>query len=100
MEKRANRRHHKDRMKAKARRVAMVSWGVQFEHDPEKAEKRLKKAERYADHLKVCSCSSCCNLRSKNSWCGVPTRQEILAYIKFLEETGYENKVKHISHNW
>lgn len=97
MEKRAERRHHKARMKAKARRVAKVSWGAQYEHDLVRYEERLKKAERYADHLKVCSCSMCCNRRSKNSWCGMPTRQEILAYMDFLEEIGQENKIKHIS---
>jgi hypothetical protein len=53
-------------MKAKARRVAWFSWGVQ--HDSrcfgeEYAAYRLKLAERWADYLKGCSCAMCGNPR-------------------------------------
>lgn len=47
--KRALRRHHKQRMKAKAIRVY-------YFHTPENAIK-------HADHLKVCSCYGCGNPR-------------------------------------
>jgi hypothetical protein len=100
MSNRAERRHHKDRMKAKARRVALHSWGYDYERDPVKRETNLKRAEKLADHLKTCSCSVCCNLRSKTSWCAQPTRQEVINYIQFLEETGMEDRVKYINYRW
>ena len=56
---RAFRRHHKDRMKSKAKKIY---------HDlPE------NHAVKYADHLKVCSCWACGNQRKHFG----PTIQEL-----------------------
>ena len=86
---RAERRQHLRRMKAKARKVARQSWGYKL-NDP-----FLKRAEKWANHLKMCSCHGCCNPRRSGYFKNEVTRQEWLAYLKFLEETENESKVKH-----
>lgn len=50
---RSERRHHKQRMKKKAAKVAKESFGIK---DPELIE---KVAVRHADNLKKCTCSIC-----------------------------------------
>ena len=60
---RAERRHHKDRMKAKARRIAREVWG----YKDEDGGQVVANMERCADHLMSCSCSMCCNVR-RNGW--------------------------------
>lgn len=75
---RAIRRHHKERMRAKARRVARQSWNT-----PEKWVEH--QAVRHADNLKSCSCSMCCNVR-RNEWeKGELTRQEAEAEQRLWE---------------
>lgn len=62
---RANRRHHKERMKAKAKRIAGAIWGYAlsgFERDD-----IVENAVKNADHLKACSCEMCCNPR-RSGW--------------------------------
>lgn len=96
--KRANRRHHLQRMKAKARLVALYSWGYSsnyYKGDPDHLEKLLKRAEKWANHLKMCSCHGCCNPRNSGYYKNEVTRQEWLAYVKFLEESGNEQMVVH-----
>lgn len=59
MSKRAERRHHKERMKARARKAQVnqhMNWCSQcIEVAP--------RAHYMADHLKMCSCDGCCNPR-------------------------------------
>lgn len=69
--KRAERRHHKYRMRQKARRIYCEKWGV----DPHKADK-------WADNLALCSKSCCGNPRK---WRKEKTLQEIIADKKFNE---------------
>lgn len=59
---RAQRRHHKDRMKAKARRVACFSWGYSPRYGMSAADAVAyqKKSEKWADHLALCSRPGCC----------------------------------------
>ena len=69
MSKRAERRRHLARMKAKAKRV-YPTW---------------ERAKYWANHLHGCSCNMCCNVRS-NPWTkGEWTYREWEAEIK-LEE--------------
>jgi hypothetical protein len=97
MEKREVRRHHSRRMKAKARHVALYDWGYAFSYRdrPDELEKFLNRAEKWADHLKMCSCYGCCNQRSKKSWDSSITRQEFEAYLSYLEQVGYSDAVEH-----
>ena len=81
MSKRAERRHHLSRMKAKAIRIFPTL-------DP-------KQAIKWANHLKMCSCQGCCNPRRSGYIKNEVTRQECLAYVKYLEGIGSERKVKH-----
>jgi hypothetical protein len=78
MSNRAIRRHHKRRMKAKARRIAQNIWGYKVQAwpywDEEEVQRMLKHAERHADNLAICSCSSCGNPR-RYGW-EDKTRQE------------------------
>ena len=96
MSKREERRHHLKRMKAKARRVAKNSWGytLSYGYSPEELKQQFHAAEKWANHLKKCSCSMCGNPRRLGWYDGEGTRQEHLAYLKFLEETGRERQVK------
>lgn len=97
MGKRAERRYHLKRMKAKARYVALHSWGYGRSwagHFIDK-EAELKRAEKYANHLKMCSCFGCCNPRRSGYYKNEVTRQEWLAYVKYLEGMGCESQVKH-----
>jgi hypothetical protein len=87
--KREYRRHHLRRMKAKARMVAKGWCFGKPDAD------FLKRAEKWANHLKMCSCHGCCNPRRSGYFKNEVTRQEWLAYLKFLEESGNENRVKH-----
>lgn len=75
---RAIRRHHKSRMKAKARFVAGVIW--RYAAGDTQHLGVVEGMVRNADHLKSCSCEMCCNPR-RSGWRkakGV-TRQEMLA---------------------
>ena len=72
MKKREERRHHLDRMKAKARRIARDSWNYsEYNDDP-------KRAEKWANTLCLCSCGMCGNPR-KWKWSCEKTRQERMA---------------------
>lgn len=84
-------------MKAKARMVAKVSWGYTLgnRYLPENLETCLKRAEQWANHLKMCSCHGCGNPRRSGYFKNEVTRQEWLAYLKYLEGSGNENRVKH-----
>ncbi len=95
MSKRAERRYHLDRMKAKARHVAFYSWGYRHCYIGAKLVAELQRAEKWANHLKMCSCHGCCNPRRSGYYKNEVTRQEWLAYLKFLEESGNEACVKH-----
>jgi hypothetical protein len=97
MDKREERRHHLRRMKAKARLVAKYSWGYSssYHNQPEKLDELLKRAEKWANHLKMCSCYGCCNPRRSGYFKNEVTRQEWLAYVKYLEGMGCEAQVKH-----
>ena len=90
MSKRAERRHHSQRMKAKARRIHrqnnyfLRTWAneaVRYKEFEDAAATR-------ADHLKNCSCSMCGNPRK---WMKEQTHQEDLADIKWKEERGDTN---------
>lgn len=63
--KRAIRRHHKQRMKAKARYIAGVIW--RYAMGDTKSEEVVESMERNADHLKACSCEMCRNPR-RSKW--------------------------------
>lgn len=68
MSKRSLRRHHSERMKAKARKIHWM-WQLW----PLAGWKLNDRAAHYADHLKMCSCSMCGNPRK---WLKEITRQE------------------------
>jgi len=57
MAKRSLRRHHKRRMRERARWVARNMW-----HYP---EDQLGHVGNYGDYIKVCSCSGCGNPRQR-----------------------------------
>ena len=78
MSKRAERRHHSQRMKAKARRVYRQNNSFLRTWAEDAAAKR-------ADYLKSCSCSMCGNPRK---WTKDQTRQEDLADLKWKEQRG------------
>ena len=63
MSKRALRRHHKARMKQRARKVAKIWGGVPLNH-----------LDKHADHLAMCSCEMCGNPRRHH---GERTIQEL-----------------------
>ncbi len=73
--KRSIRRHHSERMKAKARKVAQQSWGYRVDLGMAAAEvERLSsRAEKFSDHLASCSCYMCGNPRK---WFEERTRAE------------------------
>lgn len=86
LQKRALRRYHKERMKAKARRIASVFWGYGF--DTFLREDLIRGVEQLADNIKACSCYMCRNQRH-NYWLPLSerkTRQELLAELKEKEE--------------
>lgn len=62
---RAQRRNDSHRMKAKARRVARDSWGYSVRNRQTEADAFAfqKRAERWADHLKMCDRPCCANPR-------------------------------------
>lgn len=62
---RATRRHHKQRMKAKARFVSGVVWGY-LSGDAMRVD-IVDRSEQNADHLKACSCEMCRNPR-RSKW--------------------------------
>lgn len=97
MAKRAERRYHLNRMKAKARYVALHSWGYGQSYNGQQVDVQteLKRAEKWANHLKMCSCYGCCNPRRSGYFKNEVTRQEWLAYVKYLEGIGCESRVKH-----
>lgn len=78
MSKRAERRGHLARMKAKARRVARESWGQVPANGwtPEDAAECQRRAEKWANHLAMCSCMGCGHQRW---WFGL-TMQERRAF--------------------
>ena len=57
---RALRRHHKERMKAKARHICTKIWR-------EKNLSVIKRLTKNADNLKMCSCEMCRNPR-RSGW--------------------------------
>ena len=65
MSQRALRRHHKRRMKAKARHVAGVFWG--YARGDTRADRVVEHMVQNADHLKACSCEMCRNPR-RSKW--------------------------------
>lgn len=81
MSKRAERRHHLERMKQKARRIYR-RWGLRSywigrrskEDREAELEDEARRAERVANHIKNCSCYMCGNPRK---WHGELTIQEI-----------------------
>jgi len=60
MKSRALTRHHKQRVKAKARKLALT--GTIYASQQDTAE-IVSRWEKRADYLKLCSCSMCCNPR-------------------------------------
>ena len=68
MSKRSLRRHHSQRMKAKARKIHWM-WQLL----PTTGWKIQSRVHYYADHLKMCSCYMCGNPRK---WWKTKTRQE------------------------
>jgi hypothetical protein len=85
MKNRANRRHHLQRMKKKARRIAQYSWGIS-------SSTQLKRCERNANHLALCSCMGCGNPRYHFKSI---TKQEYRSFLKLLEESDLENQVQY-----
>lgn len=69
---RANRRHHKDRMKAKAARVAKQIIATGDWWTPERRAAYIERWKKLADHLAECSCWGCGNQRKVEG----PTKQE------------------------
>ena len=76
MGKRALRRHHKQRMKARARWVAKTMW-----HYP---EDQLQHADHFGDYITACSCSGCGNPRQR-PW-RYRTLQEMNSELDFKEQ--------------
>jgi hypothetical protein len=76
---RAVRRHHKFRMRKKARRI-FNSWGNSTWGDY--SHYSFLQEGKYADHLKSCSCHMCGNPRK--FW-NEKTRQELKAKLKTEE---------------
>ena len=62
MKSRALTRHHKQRVKAKARKLALTLTGTLYTPQQDTAE-IVSSWEKRADYLKLCSCSMCCNPR-------------------------------------
>ena len=62
---RAIRRHHKERMKAKARHIAGVVW--RYVMGDTKRDDIVEQSIKNADHLKACSCEMCRNPR-RSGW--------------------------------
>jgi len=77
MAKRAERRHHKKRMKARARWVIRNRWSYSVTED-------LSWAEKFGDHIKNCSCSGCGNPRQK-PW-KYRTREEEISERDFQDQ--------------
>jgi hypothetical protein len=85
-------------MKAKARRVARDSWdyrlGMVIRYTPEEGlvladevllEEQMRSAERWADHLAMCSRSCCGNPRT---WFGYLTMAEERFLLDAREQEG------------
>lgn len=70
--KRAERRHHRRRMRTRAERLVRA-WG--FAHDEEHV---LKQTRLRGDNFTVCSCAACGNPRN-NGWSDGSTMQELRA---------------------
>ena len=102
MSQRALRRHHRDRMIAKAR-IVTRRWHSSY--DPDQLEwvrsqqfldpKGIdhtdadKQAVRVADHLAICPCFGCRNPRHAKGWGGpVRTRQEQAHELSLGEQLG------------
>ena len=84
MSKRAERRHHARRMKAKARRVYRFIFDLDNGY-PQDWEDHW--VVRNANDLKKCSCASCCNIR-RSVWysgAGRLTKQELDAELELRE---------------
>lgn len=58
---RALRRHHKNRMKAKARYIAGVIW--RYAMGDTRSDDAVENMVKNADHLKSCGCQMCGNPR-------------------------------------
>ena len=83
MRDRAWRRHQKQLTRRKAANIAK-KWSGIFD-DPEFAKQQVDFAVKNADHLKSCSCDSCCNPR-RSEWVKEKrTWQEIQADLKLKE---------------
>lgn len=82
MRSRAYRRHHKQRIKAKAKRVFEINLGpnIAFVHDCGKYRSQLARWIKTADYLAVCSCDQCGNPRFGNSF-----NDKTLQERKFLQ---------------
>jgi uncharacterized Fe-S cluster-containing radical SAM superfamily protein len=80
MSKRAERRHHRRRMQAKARRY--YRFNNSWNHDPRSKEWEDAAATR-ADHIANCSCAMCGNPRK---WLKEKTRQEYESEKDFREQ--------------
>lgn len=83
--KRALRRHHSARMKAKAREFFWIRESG-WEWGEEKWKEFEDAAAKRADYLKTCSCSMCGNSRHYLKGDDKLTVQEIKAKIKDREE--------------
>lgn len=75
MSKRAERRHHKARMVARAREL-LERWGW---------PNYQIVCKRWADNLKKCSCTMCCNPR--HGWESRKTFQELRHELELREES-------------
>lgn len=61
--KRSLRRHHRERLNKRARNIFLRwTWTNWSECD------LVQYVNRRRDNMQMCSCSSCCNNRSKKSW--------------------------------
>lgn len=77
MSKRAIRRHHKNRLKQRVRRIAKNNWAS--DERIEQMEDWLKRCEQLADHLQCCQSRCCANPRN---WDGPPI-QEIREFQRY-----------------
>ena len=81
---RAKRRHHKKRMKAKARKITGEIWG--YSRGDTRRNDIVEDMVHNCDNLKVCSCDMCCNVR-RNPWAkGELTKQELASELSEKEQ--------------
>jgi len=88
--KRAIRRHHSERLKAKTRKLLLISWGDVVKEDKILLDHKIR---RWYNNYSICSCEMCRNPR-RSGWGQKKTIPELNNEIKFKEEINAYQKTK------